>query len=49
MSVVVVDLRGAVMEGGGGCAFGIPQGELHCGKLSPLNGWRSFSGWRMHA
>lgn len=32
----------------GGCTFRIPEGELHCGKLSPLNGWRSFSGWRMH-
>lgn len=24
--------------------FGAPEGAHHCGKLSPLNGYRSFSG-----
>lgn len=40
-----------VREGGGvgGCRFKAPEGVFHSGKLSPQNGWRSFSGWRMHA
>ena len=38
-----------LVGGGGGCTFRTPEGVFHCGRLSPLNGWRSFSGWRMHA